>query len=95
MAWTQQDLMDAIGVGCIRFVDPESDRWVVNHVRIEAGTPIPRVGERVFLPGEGRMGSYEVAQVRYFYDKAPEQLSPPQAALLAIEVRVRKLGFVH
>ena len=95
MGWTQQDLIDVLGVGCIRFVDPDSDLWVVNCVRFEPGAPIPRVGERVFLPGDGRIGSYEVTQVRYIYDRAAEQRHAPQAALLAIEIRVRKLGFVH
>lgn len=70
-----------VSFGCLEFYDVEM-RCGVNLVPLEKITTIPRVGDRVYLPGEthdskvyGR-GYYEVLRVEFCYTEAPEVDQP-------------------
>ncbi|MGO9650240.1 MAG: hypothetical protein ACLPOO_19585 [Terriglobales bacterium] len=85
-----------VSFGCLEFCNVE-DNCGVNLVPLERITAIPRVGDRVFLPGETHdsqsygSGYYEVLKVVFTYHEAPEIDQPCPALPAKIIVDVREL----
>jgi len=88
----------SVSHGCLEFAD-EDDRVGINLIPLEAVTAIPRVGDRVLLPGETHEfknfggGLYEVLSVEFTYLEAPDEVDQPCPALPSkIIVHVRSLS---
>jgi hypothetical protein len=85
-----------VSEGCLEFYNVEN-RCGVNLVPLEKVTGIPRVGDRVFLPGETHdskrygMGYYEVLKVEFGYSEAPEVDQPCPALPAKIVAHVREI----
>jgi hypothetical protein len=90
--WNEDD-RGAVKEGCISFYDADAD-VVLNVVSMGPDACVPRVGERVWLPGEARHSSdgHEVAEVRYLYAEVREQEHANQACQIGVQVRVRRLA---
>jgi hypothetical protein len=82
---------------CISFFDL-TEQCTVNIVPFERMAAIPRVGDRITLPGESGedgnagAGKYEVAGVDFYYRKASDVNRPAPAVPFAIQINVRKLA---
>lgn len=87
----------SVGHECLQFHDEDKEVGI-NLVPLETVTAIPRVGDRVFLPGETHDfknlggGLYEVLSVDFHYLEAPGEVDEPSPALPSgIVVNVRTL----
>lgn len=88
----------SVSHGCLEFAYADM-KCGINLVPLEAVTAIPRVGDRVLLPGETRDfknlggGYYEVVSVEFIYLEAPDEVDQPCPALPSkIVVKVRSLN---
>jgi hypothetical protein len=86
-----------VGEDCLNFYDVDT-KCVVNLIPIKSAAAIPRVGERVYLPGETDKvknyggGMYEVVGVDHYYREDHKDNRPCPATPLAIQIKVRKVA---
>jgi hypothetical protein len=84
---SNSDTMKLVGEDCINFYDLDGSVGV-NLVPITPDVYLPRVGERVYLPGDKGSGAglYDVIGVRHLY----VSVAGPKARLTSVQVDVRK-----